>query len=242
MYMYAIAYVLFLPYCQKHGITAYCYWHSPHNQPTHIVPCTFRSENFVTPTEALRSVPLLYPYPKTIPKPWPSHATYSFKYVYTASKRKSASNFAEMSGATGSGKSALASLLAQSLNGIVINHDLLKSFLLENGLSTSFNQVAKLTYNLQCTLAEDVIKQGRTVIIDSTCNYEETLTHGAALAERYGFEYKYAECKVNDIDLLDQRLHSRVSLRSQRKGVNIPPPDASILLGADFDYRAQYKN
>jgi hypothetical protein len=134
--MYAIAYVLFLPYCQKHGITAYCYWHSPHNQPTHIVPCTFRSENFVTPTEALRSVPLLYPYPKTIPKPWPSHATYSFKYVYTASKRKSASNFAEMSGATGSGKSTLANLPTQSLNGIVINHDLLKSFLLESGGET----------------------------------------------------------------------------------------------------------
>jgi predicted kinase len=168
--------------------------------------------------------------------------TYSFKYVYTASKRSSAVNFAEMSGAPGSGKSTLANLLAQSLNGIVINHDLLKSFLLENDLGTSFNQVAKLTYNLQWTLAEDVIKQGRTVIIDSTCNYEETLTQGTALAERYGYEYKYVECKVNDIDLLDQRLHSSVSLRIQRKGVNIPPPDASALLGADFDHRVRYKN
>jgi predicted kinase len=162
--------------------------------------------------------------------------------VYIASKRSFAANFAEMSGAPDSGKSTLANLLAQSLNGIVINHDLLKPFLLENDLGTSFNQVAKLTYNLQWTLAEDVIKQGRTVIIDSTCNYEETLTQGTALAERYGYEYKYVECKVNDIDLLDQRLHSRVSLRSQRKGVNTPPPDASALLGADFDYRVQYKN
>ena len=162
--------------------------------------------------------------------------------MYIASKRSFAANFAEMSGAPDSGKSTLANLLAQSLNGIVINHDLLKSFLLENDLGSSFNQVAKLTYNLQWTLAEDVIKQGRTVIIDSTCNYEETLTQGAALAERYGFEYKYVDCKVNDIDLLDQRLHSRVPLRSQRKGVNTPPPDASALLGADFDYRVQYKN
>jgi predicted kinase len=163
--------------------------------------------------------------------------------VYAASKRKPAANFAEMSGAPGSGKSTLANLLAQSLNGIVINHDLLKSFFLENYLGASFNRVAKLTYNLQWTLAEDVIKQGRTtVIIDSTCNYEKTLTQGTALAERYGYEYKYVESKVNDIDLLDQRLQSRVSLRSQRKGVNIPPPDASSLLGADFDHRAQYKN
>jgi hypothetical protein len=102
--------------------------------------------------------------------------------------------------------------------------------------------VAKLTYNLQWTLAEDVIKQGRTVIIGSTCNYKETLTQGTALAERYGFEYKHVECKVNDIDLLDQRLQSRVSLRSQRKGVNVPPTDVSALLGTDFDHRAQYKN
>jgi hypothetical protein len=81
-----------------------------------------------------------------------------------------------------------------------------------------------------------------TVIIDSTCNYEETLTQGTALAERYGYKYKYVECKVNNIDLLDQRLHSRVSLRSQRKGVNIPPPDASTLLGTNFNHRVQYKN
>ncbi|KAF8859557.1 hypothetical protein BDZ45DRAFT_673299 [Acephala macrosclerotiorum] len=147
-----------------------------------------------------------------------------------------------MSGAPGSGKSTLANLLTQSLNGIVINHDLLKSFLLEYDLGASFNQVAKLTYNLQWTLAEDVMKQGRTVIIDSTCNYEETLTQGTALAERYGYEYRYVECKVNDIDLLDQRLRGRVSLRSQRKGVDVPPPDASALSGPDFDYRAQYKN
>lgn len=48
----------------------------------------------------------------------------------------------QMSGAPGSGKSTLASLLAQSIDAVVINHDLVKSFFLE--ISIFFDQSAKL--------------------------------------------------------------------------------------------------
>ena len=144
----------------------------------------------------------------------------------------------QMSGAPGSGKSTLANLLGHSVNGVVINHDLIKSFFLENG--SSFDQSAKQSYRFQWVLAEDIIKQGKTIIIDSICNYQETLDQGIALAQEYGYDYRYVECRVNDIDLLEERLRNRVSLRSQRKSVNEAPKDASGTYH-DQDHRELFK-
>jgi predicted kinase len=143
-----------------------------------------------------------------------------------------------MSGAPGSGKSTIANMLARSIDGVVINHDLIKSFFLENDIP--FEQSAKLTYRFDWILAEDMIKQGRNVIIDSTCNYDEVVDHGTALARRHGYHYKYVECRVNDIDLLERRLRSRVPLRSQRTGVDGPPPDVKASSPTE-DYRALFK-
>ncbi|KAI1425434.1 P-loop containing nucleoside triphosphate hydrolase protein [Xylaria sp. FL1777] len=131
----------------------------------------------------------------------------------------------QMSGPPGSGKSTLARLLARSIDGVVINHDLIKAFFLDS--SFSFLDSARLTYRLDWALAEDMIQQGHSVVVDSVCNYEEVLTRGTALAERYGYSYWYVECRVEDPDLLDRRLQARVPLRSQRPGVNEPPPDSA---------------
>jgi predicted kinase len=146
--------------------------------------------------------------------------------------------FIQMSGAPGSGKTTMSNLLAQSLDGVVINHDLIKSFFLD--IDFDFEQSGKLTYRFQLVLAEDMIKQGRSVIIDSTCNHSEGLEKGMALAEEYGYDYRYVECRVKDIDLLDQRLRSRAPMRSQRTGVSRPPTDAG---GAhqNRDYHALFK-
>ncbi|KAI8948911.1 hypothetical protein F4801DRAFT_433644 [Xylaria longipes] len=130
----------------------------------------------------------------------------------------------QMSGPPGSGKSTLARLLARSINGVVINHDLIKAFFLES--SFSFQDAARLTYRLDWALADDMIQQGRSVVVDSVCNYEEVLDRGTALAEKYGYTYRYVECRVEDLDLLDRRLHDRIPLRSQRTGVHEPPPDS----------------
>lgn len=133
----------------------------------------------------------------------------------------------QMSGAPGSGKSTLANLLAQhsSINGVVINHDLIKSCLLDNGIT--FQKSAELTYSLQWVLAGDFLRQGRNVIVDSTCNFQETLDQGTALARQHGYDYAYIECvmSVNDIGLLEKRLRDRVALRSQRTSVDAEPGD-----------------
>ncbi|KAI0457683.1 P-loop containing nucleoside triphosphate hydrolase protein [Xylaria acuta] len=146
----------------------------------------------------------------------------------------------QMSGPPGSGKSTLARLLARSVNGVVINHDLIKALFLEFNLS--FQDSSKLTYRLDWALAEDMIQQGRSVVIDSVCNYEEVLDRGTALAAKYGYTYRYVECRLEDLELLDRRLHDRIPLRSQRTGVNEPPPDSpSNSTGATVDGAALFR-
>lgn len=145
----------------------------------------------------------------------------------------------QMSGAPGSGKSTLAKQIAKSLSGVVINHDLIKSFFLENGIP--FEQSAKLTYGFQWVLAKEMIEQGQsTVIIDSTCNYQETLDQGLALAQLYNYKYIYVECKVGDLDLLEKRLRGRASMRSQRSSISDSPIDATETRHAE-DHRALFK-
>ncbi|KAI8635329.1 P-loop containing nucleoside triphosphate hydrolase protein [Xylariaceae sp. FL1651] len=131
----------------------------------------------------------------------------------------------QMSGPPGSGKSTIARHLAQSINGVVINHDLMKAFFLDSDFS--FEASAQLTYRLDWVLAEDMIQQGRSVVIDSVCNHAEVLERGTALAQKYEYGYRYVECRVEDMDLLDCRLHTRIPLRSQRTGVSEPPPDST---------------
>lgn len=132
----------------------------------------------------------------------------------------------QMSGAPGSGKSTIARLLRQSIGGVVVDHDVLRSSLLEDS-GVPFDQVAKRTYKLQWNLAEEFMKQGLSVIVDSTCNFQEVLDRGSALADQQGFTHWYVECKVEDIDLLDERLRTRDPMKSQRTAVDCPPAAAS---------------
>lgn len=135
--------------------------------------------------------------------------------------------FIQMSGAPGSGKSTTANLLAKRINAITIPHDVIKSALLEDSF-VSFDTAAKMAYRTDWALAEALIQQGRSVIIDSVCNYQETLDQGRGLALKYEYEYWYLEIRsdVNDLDLLDERLRTRVPLRAQRTGILARPPDA----------------
>jgi predicted kinase len=148
--------------------------------------------------------------------------------------------FIQMSGAPGSGKSTIARLLRSSIGGVVIDHDVLRSSLLEG--SIPFDQAAKHAYQLQWAVAHDVMKQGLSVIIDSTCNFQEVLGRGTALARQHSYTYWYVERKVQDIDLLDQRLRTRDPMTSQRTGVDCPPVAAhGARPSKDSDSHALFK-
>ncbi|KAF4450410.1 P-loop containing nucleoside triphosphate hydrolase [Fusarium austroafricanum] len=147
----------------------------------------------------------------------------------------------QMSGAPGSGKSTVAKLLRPSIGGIVIDHDVLRSAILESG-STSFDQAAKQAYLLQWKLAQDFMKQGvDSIIIDSTCNYPEVLEQGSSLAAQHGYASWYVECKVVDMNLLDQPMRARRPMLSQRFSVDSPPAAAQGNGGrTDEDPRARF--
>jgi predicted kinase len=148
--------------------------------------------------------------------------------------------FIQMSGAPGSGKSTIARLLGQSIGGVVIDHDVLRSSLLGNSLQ--FSEAAKNAYELQWALALDVMKQGLSVIIDSTCNFQVVLDRGSELAKIQGYQYWYVECQVRDVDLLDRRLRSRVPMTSQRTGADCAPAAAVVNgIGENEDARATFK-
>ncbi|KAF2791959.1 hypothetical protein K505DRAFT_376391 [Melanomma pulvis-pyrius CBS 109.77] len=138
--------------------------------------------------------------------------------------------FIQMSGAPGSGKSTIARSIADSIGGVVIDHDVLRSSLLDSGIA--FHEAARHAYQLQWMLARNLMRQGHSVIIDSTCNFPEILSQGSTCAQEHGHAYWYVECKAQDIDLLDERLRNRSSMTSQRTGVNRPPPAAAATRGA----------
>ncbi|KFY29332.1 hypothetical protein V493_02398 [Pseudogymnoascus sp. VKM F-4281 (FW-2241)] len=137
-----------------------------------------------------------------------------------------------MSGAPGSGKSTIAQHLARSLGGTVINHDLLKTFFLDT--QHAFDEAAKLAYRLDWVLAEDLLKQGHSVVIDSVCNYAELVERGEGMAREYGVLYRFVECRVEEMEVLEGRLRGRVAMRSQRKGIECPPMDAGEVLSVDY--------
>ncbi|KAK1486133.1 RTA1 domain-containing protein [Colletotrichum abscissum] len=140
--------------------------------------------------------------------------------------------FLQMSGAPGAGKSTTANLLAQPLDAVILDLDVIKSSLLDNGVL--FEQAAKLAYSTLWALAGSMLIQGRNLIVDCTCNYEEVITSGRALAEKVDFEYWYIECRPQvDIDVLDERLQKRVAMRSQRTGIYSPPVDSNACQGRD---------
>lgn len=156
--------------------------------------------------------------------------------------------FVQMSGAPGSGKSTIARLLGRSIEGVVFDHDRYRSATLEQmekyrpGMEKKdvFDLAAKLTYTCGWVWAQEMAEQGRSLVMDSTCNFREVLEHGTAFAQQYGYEYWYVECKVDNIDVLEARLGAREPLRSQRISVHRPPLDASDAREGE-DHRAVFE-
>ncbi|GAB3951292.1 ATP-binding protein [Kribbella albertanoniae] len=129
----------------------------------------------------------------------------------------------QMSGAPGAGKTTIARELVRHRRLVAIDHDIVKTALLES--SGAFDIASVASYGVLKAIADDVLAQGLGVIIDSPCFYDELLTAGQQLAAKHGVAYRYIECVTEDIGLLDQRLRSRPALRSQRRSVDAPPVD-----------------
>jgi len=136
--------------------------------------------------------------------------------------------FLQMSGFPGSGKSTLAREIAKLTKAVIIDHDIVKTGLLE-GLELEEQdknidpkRAGGVAYHIEWSLVDFHLSQGHSVILDSPCLYEVIVEKGTALAEKHGVKYKYVECVLNDIHALNDRLKNRERMITQIGPVDIP--------------------
>ncbi|GAA1678218.1 ATP-binding protein [Kribbella yunnanensis] len=135
----------------------------------------------------------------------------------------------QMSGVPGSGKTTLAKEIARAVGAVRLDHDVVKSGLLEAGIAVE--QSGPASYEVLYALARDALGGGSCVIIDSPCFWPRVLDEGQTMAKEHGVVYKYIECRTGDLSLIDSRLRTRKRLRSQRLSIDQPPVDLQATPG-----------
>ncbi|QHW29793.1 ATP-binding protein [Paenibacillus rhizovicinus] len=134
--------------------------------------------------------------------------------------------FVQMSGFPGSGKSTLAREIAKFTKAVIIDHDIVKTGLVEGmevaKLEVDPKRAGGIAYHIEWSLVDFHLSQGYNVILDSPCLYDELVEKGTAVAEKHHAKYKYVECVLNDIAELNRRLTNRVRMITQIGPVDIP--------------------
>lgn len=130
--------------------------------------------------------------------------------------------FLQMAGFPGSGKSTLSRKIAQAIHSVIIDHDIVKSALLESldDLPIDSRKAGSVSYHIEWALIDFHLSQGHSVIFDSPCFYSEMVEKGVALANKNGAKYKYIECYLNDVEEIKRRLKSRTRMVSQIQTVD----------------------
>lgn len=119
----------------------------------------------------------------------------------------------QMHGEPGSGKSTLARAIASRLDLVVLDKDLVKSGLLASGIAEEL--AAPATYEAHFRLAEDFLRQERSIVLDSPCYWPEVERRGRELASTVSGRYVMIETVCPDREELARRLADRTRLESQ---------------------------
>ena len=135
----------------------------------------------------------------------------------------------QLSGVPGSGKSTLAYQIAQATDFVVVNTDVLKSALIGSGLRVS--DAGAATYAAALDLASDLVSQGKSVILDSPCRYQELLDGGQSMANDAGVRYAFIELWVPDVSVLLPRLDARAPRISRVASAMDPVPGTTWEFG-----------
>jgi predicted kinase len=129
-----------------------------------------------------------------------------------------------MSGVPGSGKSTVAAHVARTFGAVAVDYDVIKSAILDADFD--LHSATKASYEVMYAQANHVLTQGHPVIMDSPCFWPRIITEGMKIAEAHTAPYRFIECHVEDLQLLDTRLSQRPRLRTHRPSINQPPADA----------------
>jgi predicted kinase len=129
----------------------------------------------------------------------------------------------QMSGVPGSGKSTVAAHVVATHGAVAVDYDVIKSAVLDAGFDLTSS--TKAAYETMYALARHLLTQGHSVVLDSPCAWPRILNEGMAIAASQGAAYKYIECQITDLQLIDQRLRQRPRLRSHRPSLDDSPTD-----------------
>ncbi|WP_327637544.1 ATP-binding protein [Kribbella sp. NBC_00482] len=129
----------------------------------------------------------------------------------------------QMSGVPGSGKSTVAAHVVDTYGAVAIDYDVILTAVLDGGVDVAGR--SKAAYEVLFAMTRSVLGQGRSVVVDSPCFWPRIRDKGMETARSHDATYRYIECQVHDLKVVDERLARRPQLRSQRRGVSIPPVD-----------------
>ena len=139
----------------------------------------------------------------------------------------------QMAGMPGSGKSALARLIGRSTKAVVIDKDVLKTAALEAGADEKL--ASGVAYDTFFALANHLLGQGWSIVLDSPSFWETILKRGSEIAAERHVPYFFIECYCDDGDELARRLRERTRIASQpgeevlgQDWEMITPPDAHL--------------
>ena len=128
----------------------------------------------------------------------------------------------QLSGVPGSGKSTLARSVAGATGFVVMDTDVLKTSVIDSGVSIA--DAGRVTYAAALALAGDLLVQGRGVLLDSPCRYQELLDSGRQVARANGVRYAFVELWVRDWSAVLSRLDARSPRLSQVASATAPVP------------------
>ena len=134
----------------------------------------------------------------------------------------------QLSGVPGSGKSRLARSIAEATGFVVVDTDVLKSSIVGSGVPVA--AAGPVTYGAALALAQDLLEQGRTVVLDSPCRYQQLLDSGRRKAGALGVRYAFIELWVRDWSVVLGRLDERSPRVSQVASATAPVP------GTDWEF------
>jgi predicted kinase len=119
----------------------------------------------------------------------------------------------QMAGEPGSGKSALARVIGRRTGAVVLDKDVLKTAALDAGADETL--AGGIAYEALFDLADHLLGQGLSVVLDSPSYFETIPSKGQALAAERGIGYHFVECVCEDQAELKRRLAGRPGLDSQ---------------------------
>jgi len=134
----------------------------------------------------------------------------------------------QLAGPAGTGKSSLARMVGYAERAVVLDKDVIKSALLAAGEDASLAGGA--AYEIAFALADHLLGQEFSVVLDSPSAWETIPAKGQAIAERRGARYHFVECVCPE-EVRLRRLEGRACLTSQTNAgppATVPPAGAYL--------------